>query len=66
MGKGDLDLLRQRLKPGDMVKILDSKGGVRFGVIIQSSKKMYMVGEVYRVLVEGEVEVVLKDRVRAL
>ena len=49
-----------------MVKILDSKGGVRFGVIIQSSKKMYMVGEVYRVLVEGEVEIVLKDRVRAL
>ena len=52
-------------KPGDVVEIRNTDPP-RFAVVMSGSKKMFMVGEVYRVLVEGEVEVVLKDRVRSL
>ena len=52
--------------PGDIVKIVNKQGETKFGIIVQGSKKKFMVGEVVTVLVEGEVKTLLKERVLPL
>ena len=46
---------------GDLVRV-QLGDTTKYGVIVQESKKMFMVGEVLKVLVEGEIKTVLKDK----
>ncbi len=50
------------MKVGDLVRVqLGSM--LKYGVVVQESKKVLLAGEVLKVLVEGEIKTVIKDRV---
>jgi len=52
------------VKAGDAIKIFSSRTSkYKYGIVVEGSKKMFMAGEVIKVLVEGEVITVLKERV---
>lgn len=50
------------MKPGDAVKVSTSHG-VKFGILITSGRKKYMVGPVVEVFVDGTVQSFLQEKV---
>jgi len=50
------------MKLGDLVKV-QLGDEMKYGIVIQESKKMFMAGEVIAILVDGEVRRVIKDKV---
>ena len=50
---------------GDTVRVLTSKG-VKYGILITEGRKKYMVGPVVEVLVDGEVQAFVQEKVTVI
>lgn len=53
------------MKVGDVV-LVTSKSGPKYGIVVTHEKKMFMVGSVLDIMIDGEVKKVKKDQVHEL
>lgn len=53
------------MKLGDVVKVLTSKG-LKYGLVVKPGKKKFMVGPVVEVLVDGEIQTFLREKVELI
>lgn len=53
------------MKVGDVV-LVTGKSGPKYGIVVTHAKKIFMVGPVLEVMVDGEVKKIKKDQVHEL
>ena len=51
------------MKIGDIVAV-ETSSGIRYGLVVTHEKKMFMVGPVVEVMIDGQLDVVKREKVK--